>query len=55
MVDPLTPKSTRKVETLVRVSPIIASSREGDDVVKEVTLPVERGKVVYELLFIMNR
>ena len=38
MVSPLTPKTTRKVETLVRTPPTIASSREEDAALKEVTL-----------------
>ena len=38
MVTPLTPKPTRKAETLVRATPTIASSREEDDALKEVSL-----------------
>ena len=38
MVDPLTPKPTRKTETLVRASPTITSSREEDTTMKEVVL-----------------
>jgi hypothetical protein len=38
MVDPLTPKSTRKSEVLARVPPTIASRREEDAALKEVTM-----------------
>jgi hypothetical protein len=39
MVDPLTPKTTRKAETLAKAPPTIASRREEDTVMKEVSLP----------------
>ena len=39
MVDPLTPKPTRKAEALVKAPPTIASSREEDAALKEVALP----------------
>ena len=39
MVDPLTPKPTRKAEARARAPSTIASSREEDTVMKEVTLP----------------
>ena len=39
MVTPLTPKPTRKAETLTRAPPTIASSREEDAALKEVALP----------------
>ena len=39
MVVPLTPKSTRKTETLARAPPTIVSSREEDVALKEVALP----------------
>ena len=38
MVTPLTPKSTRKTEALTRAFPTIASSRQEDTTMKEVTL-----------------
>ena len=38
MVSPLTPKPTRKTETLVKTPPTIASSREEDAALKEVAL-----------------
>jgi hypothetical protein len=38
MVGPLTPKSTRKTEALVRVPPTIASRREEDAALKEVAM-----------------
>jgi hypothetical protein len=38
MVDPLTPKPTRKTEVLVKVTPTIASRREEDSALKEVVL-----------------
>jgi hypothetical protein len=38
MVTPLTPKPTRKAETLTRAPPTIVSSREEDTVLKEVVL-----------------
>jgi hypothetical protein len=38
MVDPLTPKPTRKVEALARTPPTIASRREEDDALKEVAM-----------------
>ena len=39
MVAPLTPKPTRKAETLAKAPPTIASSREEDAGMKEVSLP----------------
>jgi len=39
MVAPLTPKPTRKAETLSKVPPTIASSREEDAALKEVAKP----------------
>ena len=39
MVAPLTPKPTRKAETLSMAPPTIASSREEDAALKEVALP----------------
>ena len=38
MVDPLTPKPTRKAEALARAPPTIVSSREEDAAMKEVAL-----------------
>jgi hypothetical protein len=38
MVAPLTPKATRKAETLARVPPTIASRREEDAALKEVAI-----------------
>jgi hypothetical protein len=39
MIVPLTPKSTRKAEDLVRVSPTIDSCREEDDTLRKWTFP----------------
>jgi len=39
MVAPLTPKPTRKAETLARAPPTIASRREEDAALKEVAMP----------------
>ena len=39
MVDPLTPKPTRKAEVLVKTPPTFTSSREEDAALKEVALP----------------
>ena len=39
MVSPLTPKPTRKTESLARAPPTIASRREEDAALKEVALP----------------
>jgi len=38
MVSPLTPNPTRKTESLAKATPTITSSREEDDVIKEVSL-----------------
>jgi hypothetical protein len=38
MVAPLTPKTTRKAEVLVKAPPTIASRREEDAALKEVAL-----------------
>ncbi len=39
MVDPVTPKPTRKAEVLSKAPPTIVSSREEDTALKEVPLP----------------
>jgi len=39
MTAPLTPKPTQKAETLAKASPTIASGREEDVALNEVTLP----------------
>ena len=67
MVAPLTPKSTRKAETLANAPPTIVSSLEEDAALKEVTLSRYRcvngiletkyyeSNVHRKELFIMNR
>jgi hypothetical protein len=48
MVDPLTPKPTRKDEALDRTSPTIVSSREEDTAMKEVVLSRYRCENILE-------